>query len=129
MSTFKKISLWAISFSFVALPIFVNAQAVVTPPSNLNATIKIDNPLKDKSGTLVSLLNVIINDVIMPIAAVFVVVWIIYAGFKYVIAQGNPKKIEEAHHTLLWALIGAGILLGAAGISKIVETTVTELMK
>lgn len=63
----------------------------------------------------------------MPIAAVAAVVYIIWAGFSYVMAQGNPKEIEAAHQRLLWALVGTGILLGAAAISKVVENTVRGL--
>ena len=40
----------------------------------------------------------------------------------------NPKQIEEAHKRLLWALIGAGVILGAVAISKVVETTVNAVM-
>ena len=65
----------------------------------------------------------------MPIAAVAVVVWIIWAGFQYVLAQGNPKKVEEAHQRLLWSLVGAGILLGAAGISSVVQNTINALIR
>jgi hypothetical protein len=64
----------------------------------------------------------------MPIGAVLCVMWIIYAGFKYVTAQGNEKKVSEAHKTLLWALVGTGVLLGAAGISRVIENTVRSVV-
>ena len=64
----------------------------------------------------------------MPIAAVAVVCYIIWAGFMYVVAQGNEKKIKEAHDRLLWALIGAGILLGASAISQVVVTTINSII-
>lgn len=64
----------------------------------------------------------------MPIAAVAVVVWIIWAGFNFLMAQGNPAKIDQAKQRLLWSLIGAGILLGAAGISTVVQNTVRALI-
>ena len=44
-------------------------------------------------------------------------------------AQGNEKEITAAHENLKWALIGTGILLGAAGISTVVQNTVTALIK
>ena len=111
--------------SALFLPVFIYAQDVTGGTSKIN----IPNPLANKENSLIGLITTIINSVVMPIAAVFVVVWIIYAGFKYVMAQGNPAKIKEAHQTLLWALVGAGILLGAAGISKVVENTVKQLVK
>ncbi len=114
------------------LPAFVFAQPV--PPGTVapKATvihIGIENPLKDSDGTLMSLINAVLNNIVMPIAAVAVVMYIIWAGFSYVTAQGNPKKIQEAHDRLLWALIGAGVLLGAAGISAVVKNTIDALIK
>lgn len=64
----------------------------------------------------------------MPIAAVGVVVWIVWAGFTFVTAQGKPAEIEKAKSRLLWSLIGAGILLGAAGIAEVVKTTIEALI-
>ena len=75
-----------------------------------------------------SLISAILNNIVMPIAAVAVVLFIIFAGFKFVIAQGNEKKVTEAKQMLLWGLIGAGILLGAAGIAKVVQNTVNQLI-
>ncbi len=91
-----------------------------TPPGGSG---QIPNPLAG-ANTLTALLKLILNNIVMPIAAIVVVIYIIWAGFSYVTARGNSKKIEEAHQRLLWALIGAGILLGAAGISSVIQTTV-----
>ncbi len=87
----------------------------------------IPNPLSG-ANTLPQLLSVILNKIVMPVAAIVVVLWIIWAGFTYLTAQGNPKKIEEAHQRLLWALVGAGILLGAAGISLVIQSTVCSVV-
>jgi len=65
----------------------------------------------------------------MPLASVLVVLAILYSGFKFVIAQGKPKEIEEARSGLLWVLVGALILLGAVGISKALESTVNSIIK
>ncbi len=88
----------------------------------------VQNPLKG-ANDLMSFIRAILNNIIMPIAAVGVVFWIIWSGFQYLLAQGNPTKIKAANTQLLWSLIGAGILLGAAGISAVVERTVRELVK
>ena len=98
-------------------------------PYSFAYAINIPNPLSNSVGnSLLSLLNVILTRIIMPIAAIFVVVWIIWAGFTYVTANGNPAKIKTAHQRLLWALVGAVILLGAAGISAVVQNTVNGLI-
>ena len=107
------------------LPTFVTAQGVTPPPTPI--VINIPNPTTAGSS-LMEVLNAILLNIVEPIAAVAVVIWIIWAGFGYVLAQGNPAKIEKAHQRLLWSLIGAGILLGAAGISVVVQKTVEALM-
>lgn len=60
----------------------------------------------------------------MPIIALFVV----YAGFKYIVARGNPGKIEEAHTNFLYVVIGAMLILGAAILAKLIAGTVGQLM-
>lgn len=95
-------------------------------PVSIEATIP--NPFKG-GDDLMTFLTAIFQNVIMPIAAIGITVWIVWAGFQYVLARGNSTKIADANKNLLWSLIGAGILLGATAISKVVETTVTTLMK
>jgi hypothetical protein len=115
MDTFKRICIHTFVLGFLCIPLVLHAQSP-----------KIDNPLKnadDLSGLVVALLN----NVVMPIAAVASVLYIIYAGFLYVQAQGKPAEIQKAHQNLLWALIGIGVLLGAAGISQVVQNTVKSL--
>jgi len=55
------------------------------------------------------------------------VVMIIYAGFLYVTAGGNETQIKKAHDALLWAVIGAAILLGAYIISQAIQGTISQL--
>jgi hypothetical protein len=43
-------------------------------------------------------------------------------------AKGNPKAVEDAHANLLWSLIGIGVVLGAAGISAVVQSTVKSFL-
>lgn len=90
--------------------------------------IDIPNPTNAGSN-LIDVLTTVLQKVVMPIAAVAVTLWIIWAGFTFLMAQGKPAEIQKAQQRLLWSLIGAGILLGAAGISKVVVATVDLLTK
>lgn len=118
--------------SLILFPVFVLAQAPTNnppPPTNtppVTGVIDIRNPTTAGS-TLMDVLNTLLRNVVMPIAAIAVVMYIIWAGFSFVTAQGKPAEIEKAKQRLLWALIGAGILLGATGISLVVERTVRAL--
>ncbi len=55
-----------------------------------------------------------------------IVFFVIYAGFQYVTARGNPEKIQSASKALLYAIIGAVIIIGAIAITTIVGNTVNE---
>lgn len=94
------------------------------PPS---PPIKIVNPFKE--NTVEGFIRTIVNDILIPIGAVVAVIMIMYAGFLYVTARGNPGQIEKAHKALLWAVIGAAILLGAWVISQAIQGTINELKK
>ncbi len=128
MKIFKKISIHLFVFSFLIIPICIYAQEQqTTPPTEIK--IDIPNPLADKKAdSLISLITILLNNVVMPMAAVAVVIWIIWAGFQYLLAQGKPEALKKAHSQLLWSLIGAGVLLGAAGIAKVVENTINGLI-
>jgi type II secretory pathway component PulF len=52
-----------------------------------------------------------------------IVVFIIYAGFMYVTARGNPEAITRANKALLYAIIGGVIVAGAQAIIAIVSDT------
>ena len=129
MKITKKILISFAILSISLAPLIVSAvDTVNNPPGGGAVNIKIPNPTNVEGG-LLDLLNAILNNIILPIAAVLVVLYVIYAGFTYVTARGNPVKIREANQRLLWSLIGAGILLGAVAISKVVQSTVTALFK
>jgi hypothetical protein len=134
MKILKKIGIHLLLLSFLIIPLSLcamNGPTAAPPAKTTDIPVAIPNPFNCngvKPCTLMTLITSILNKVVMPIAAVGVVMWIIYAGFTFVTAQGNAKKIEEAQQRLLWSLIGAGILLGAAAISAVVEKTVGALL-
>jgi hypothetical protein len=126
MKKIQKILIPLLFLIILIVPLSLSAQS--------GTTLKIGNPVDCGLGgdnnncTIMTLIVVLLNKIVMPIAAIAVVLWIIWAGFSYVLAQGKPAEVSKAHQRLLWSLVGAGILLGAAGISQVVELTVRELM-
>ncbi len=133
MKIYKKISINLLAAVLLLSPVVVLAQPSTQigsspSPSAAPTTIKIPNPFK--GGTdLMSFITSVLNNIIMPIAAVGVVVWIVWAGFQFVLAQGKPDAIKKARDNLMWSLIGAGILLGAAAISVAVKSTIEALIR
>ncbi len=59
----------------------------------------------------------------LPIISLFIV----YAGFKFVTAQGNQGKITEARDNFMYVVIGAILILGAWAIAQLIGGTINEL--
>lgn len=92
----------------------------------LSITEKIENPLGDGSNLpafVQSLLGIIIKAGI-PI----IVLAIVYTGFRFVEARGNPNKLQEARTLLLWTIIGTAIVLGAWTIATILTNTINAII-
>jgi hypothetical protein len=110
-----------------------NPPPVVNPPpgpgnttSNCNPQTQLCNPLQNKYGTLCQVLIGLLT-LITEIGAVIAVLLIIWTGFKFIVAQGNPAKLTEAKRAFFSVLIGTAILLGASGIANIVVRTVFSI--
>ena len=93
------------------------------PPAGENPELLI-NPIEanDLTTFLRDVLEAIVT-LLIPIVVVFIVI----AGFRFVMAQGNEEKLKKAKKNLLYVLIGAAIVIGASIILLIIESTVTSL--
>jgi hypothetical protein len=82
-----------------------------------------NNPLAfpDITAFMQALLNVVI-----VIATPIMVLCIIYAGFLFVTAQGNPEKLQVAKRAIIYGIIGGVIILGSVAVLQIVQNTVNE---
>jgi hypothetical protein len=113
-------SAFLLSLAILFIPVAI-ARADFKAPAGTG----IQNPLNgnaDFSAFLKSLLHLV-----FLLGTMVVVFFIIFAGFKYVTAQGNPTKISEANQMLLYCAIGAVILLGAQTIADVISSTVQQL--
>ncbi len=85
----------------------------------------IDNPLSISADTsLESIINSIINLLItigIPLAGLMY----LWAGFQFLTAGGDSKKVSLAKKTILYTTIGVAILLSAKGIIIVVEDLLT----
>ena len=59
----------------------------------------------------------------MPVIALAIV----YSGFLFVFARGNPEKLKKAKDALLWTVVGGAVLLGSWAIAKMISATITGL--
>ncbi len=126
MKKIQKISIYIVSLALFVLPIVILAQNS-TPPPGPPLVINIPNPT-NVGNSIMEVITALLERVVMPIAAVAAVIFIVWSGFSFLTAQGKPAEIAKAKQRLLWAMIGTGILLGAAGISAVVQRTITGLL-
>lgn len=114
--------------SCAVVPVLTQAQSGGTPaPSSSGGTgaiPKLENPLK--FGSIEGLVTGLV-DIALQVGVVVAALSLIWVGFKYVAARGNPKKIEEAHQALLYTIIGIAILFGAKVIVEIIKGTIEPL--
>ncbi len=54
-------------------------------------------------------------------------IFLIYAGFLFVSAQGDPKKLETAKSTFWWTIVGTALLVGGAAIAGVVYDFASKL--
>lgn len=110
-------SVFAFAILYALTPInFVLAQGA--PPVGTTSLV---NPIRINSieGLLVAVLEIIII-ISIPI----IVIFIIYSGFLYVTARGNPQQIEQASKSLTYAIIGGVLIIGAVAIAQIIRNLV-----
>lgn len=85
----------------------------------------IHNPLNISADTsLESIINSIINLLItigIPLAGLMY----LWAGFQFLTAAGDSRKVSLAKKTILYTTIGVAILLSAKGIIIVVEDLLT----
>jgi len=93
----KKIS----SFIVLLTPTLISAESFFTPP--------LGNGADGGSDLKTIFLNVI--DIVQTLMIMATVLYLLYAGFMFVIAKGDPTKLKKAKDALFWGLIGAALIL------------------
>jgi len=79
--------------------------------SSGNSVVQLQNPLGNITGFcgFIKMLFVTIGTIAVPIAVLFLV----YAGFKFVWARGNPTGLEEAKKNIFYTILGIAIFFAA----------------
>lgn len=124
---------WVTIFAFSLVFLFFSSIVVFGQGNGDTATggdlipskfSNLQNPIK--SQTIQEFVRNILEGVI-KIGVPLVALAIIYSGFLFVVALGNPGKIEEAKSALTNTVIGAALLLGAWALSELIVETVKSL--
>jgi hypothetical protein len=85
----------------------------------------LQNPLKN-INSLEDLLDSVLAAIIQ-LGTIILTLALVYTGFLFVMARGNPEEISKARGVLLWTVIGGLILLGAQGIKSVIFETAHDL--
>jgi len=108
------------------------AYTLTAPFSVLYADTKDCDPSKaicnpiPKVTSVPGLIKTILEG-LLKIGIPVVALAIVYCGFLFVFARGNPEKLKKAKDALLYTLIGAAILLGSWAIAQMISATVLAL--
>lgn len=113
------------SYIFI-MPAISFAQGHVPAPC-IPSDGKICNPLASRGiNSLTGFMKTLVEGV-LKIGIPIVALAIIYSGFLFVAARGNPEKLKKAKESLMYTLIGAAILLGSWAIALLIAATVTGI--
>ena len=78
-----------------------------------------DVPATD-STTLVKIIAILIN-VFLGLLGIIFIVLVIFSGYNWMTAAGDPKKVEKAQDTLREAIIGLVIIVGVFAIWNFID--------
>ncbi|MCF7794852.1 hypothetical protein K9M50_00620 [Patescibacteria group bacterium] len=118
----KKIAL-TIMMIIASMTIFLPVKAAdigdafsETSSSLLSKTVNEAGIFQDPSNNIDSLIQTIINTVLSFLGVIFIII-IIYAGYKWLTAEGNDEAVNKAKGLLKNAIIGLLVVLAAYAIS------------
>lgn len=110
-------------FFFIASYTYAQGPPPINPATGAGgcASGSICNPLQ---STTISEFILKIIDVLLVFALPIIVLYIMYAGFLFVTANGNESQLTQAKNALLWSVVGGVIALGAKLILEVIQGTV-----
>ncbi len=133
----KNLSLYFFGALIVAsatMPLLASAQPTINAPGsnptinaaggNSSGTFTLADPLGNKNfcQLVKSLLDIILA-IGIPVAVLFLV----WSGFKFILARGRPTELEVARKNFYYVIIGIAVFLGAWTLAGIISTTVQSL--
>ncbi len=115
MKISKRILILSIIFVFGGWPLL----AEMAPPTSLSTSLDIQPPTRWVN--IQELIEQIIN-VLLVLSGIGLTLAIFYAAYLFLFAQGRPEKMRTAWKTIIWALVGLGIILFSRAIVAIIKT-------
>ena len=120
--SFSKVPQMAVHLGWGAfLMLFLTPQSAFATPCPEG---RLCNPINFPNLTafLLEIVNIAIQ-----YGALLIVFFIVFAGFKFVTAQGNSEKVSEARKMFTWIVVGAFVLLGVYVIKAAICGSIEQL--
>lgn len=109
------------------------ARSLLLPASTLVfsaltgiAHAALDNPLNSQYSSIPLFIEGVLK-VLVIVALPIISLFIVYSGFKFITAQGNSGKLDEAKKNFVYVIVGALLILGAWIIATLISGTVSQL--
>ncbi len=131
----KNLSLYFFAALIVAsgaVPLMAMAQDINAPASTptINGAgggvgpVTLGNPLgvKNFCDLVKTLLNIVLA-IGVPVAVLFLV----WSGFRFILARGRPGELENAKKNFMYVIIGIAVFLGAWTLATIISATIQTL--
>lgn len=90
------------------------------------AQTQLQNPLNPQFSSIPNFIAGFLKVLVMialPIISLFIVI----AGFQFVLAQGNEEKLGKAKRNMVFVILGSILILGAWVIATLIGGTVNQL--
>jgi hypothetical protein len=100
------------------------AGCQTSQPTDFHLNVKLNNPLKVDSiqGAIQLFMNTVVK-----VAIPFIIVFFIFAGFKFILARGNPTELQTAKKMFFYTLLGALLIFGAWAITNAIVGTINSI--
>lgn len=82
-------------------------------------------PTQDSDGVLPQIVLAVVDDM-LRIAALVAVGFVLAGGVQYLVSQGDPGRIKQAHSTIINALIGLAIAVMAAAVVSFIGSQLAK---
>ncbi len=122
------VMIWNIAMAYGQTPPVVNPNPTTnntTVSQNPGLNIHLNNPLK--VNTITDAISLFMS-IIIRIALPLIIIFFIWAGLSFILARGNPTKIETAKRMFFYTVIGTMLILGAWVITNAIIGTVNVIM-
>ena len=113
----KLFALAAVWFFLIAFPAFAQQQGR-----------RLESPLDSNISTIPQFIEGFLRAIVI-IALPLITIFIVYAGFMFIKARGNPGELSNAKKNFTWVIIGAILILSAWILATLIGGTVSQLVQ